>query len=217
MKNYYYLLIISVSFSISACKKEIPFDDDVTTDKLVVNSIHSPDNNWQVQVTHSVGQLESIRSNTVENAQVFITDLEGNLIDSLVFNTVNANSVFDFDGDYIGTMNPIIGNYYRIEVSAEGYETVSAVNNIPSSVEISLLDTGQTIINGDKHLQLTISFEDPASEINYYYLTVTEISPRSTYNGFVNDGWCPECDSALVESSMYFKVEDVNNSDEGYY
>jgi hypothetical protein len=85
---------------------------------------------------------------------------------------------------------PETGNIYKIEVAAEGYETVEAESYLPAVVPIKSLELDTTnrveLSEYQHYYKLTLIFDDPPG-INFYNLSATsrEISKRTVqfYDG----------------------------------
>lgn len=163
MKKYstlfFSLLFCSALFL--GCEKEVPFDSDNETSKLVLNSLFTPDSIWSVHVSRSLSVLDNGDLDSVFDATVTITDDIGSPAILLHHNLA---------GFYIAdSARPIPNRTYTLNASAPTYEPVSATNAIPGAVQILNLDT-TFIYNPDSSvdLKVSITFNDPAGLANFY-------------------------------------------------
>lgn len=181
------LLLLVLIFSFQGCEKEIPFDSEVSEPKLVLNSLFTSDSVWKVHVSQSLSVLDNNDLNEVLDAMVSIKDEAGATV---------ANLAHQGDGLYeAATEMPVPSQTYRIDVSAPGYEPVSATDAIPGAVQILSLDTTFRV-NEDSTVDLDIelTFTDPAGESNFYMIDlihdVTFIFGQDTfpqrYNVYLN-------------------------------
>ncbi|MBL4703484.1 MAG: DUF4249 domain-containing protein [Flavobacteriales bacterium] len=182
------LIIVMIS-----CRKEIPFTSEVTTSKLVVNSLFEADSSWNINVSRSLSVIDEAELASIENATVTIKDGTGTLIETLVH---------DADGNYIGTSYPQIGNTYRVDVSAAGYTSVYGEDLVPDPVNVISIDTAATVISGEEYLGVSITFDDPSGVKNYYRLSVLVGLWDRWDNGMGG------LDSAYWEEEVYLVLND---------
>ncbi|GMN11128.1 DUF4249 domain-containing protein [Croceitalea sp. MTPC9] len=95
----------------------------------------------------------------------------------IVENTTNGD-VFIFndqqDGSYTTTnFVPIINNTYNLEVIYNN-ETYTAQETLISVSEINRIEQSREGGSDEEELDLTIYFDDPANEVNFYYITFLE-------------------------------------------
>ncbi len=99
---------------------------------------------------------------------------------------------------------PVEGNRYAIKVIKEGFETITANTTIPSKVEIE--DANVTPIayiddDGMVYSELTLTFTDPADEINYYELMVSDFT--YDYNNLIDFYELSTYDNLITSESYY--------------
>ncbi len=161
MKNIIvYILAIA---TLSSCEKVIPFTGEVTQPKLVVNSLFDAENSWNVHISQSLSVIDTGNLSIVENASVLIKDNQDNIIETLLYDSM---------GRYSGSAFPQLGQNYRIEVSAPGFNSVSSENNLPSPITISNVDTSTTYINSEQRFEMSVTINDPSGISNYYLISV---------------------------------------------
>ena len=155
-----YIIVIGV---LCSCEKVIPFTGDVTQPKLVVNSLFDAENPWNVNVSQSLSVIDTGTLSYVENAVVLIKDNQDNIVETLYY---------DSNWSYSGNLYPQVGQEYRVEVTADGFTPVSAVNNLPSPITIPNVDTATTTINNEQRFEMSVTINDPAGVSNYYLISV---------------------------------------------
>lgn len=160
MKNYLPILLVLLVF-LAGCEKELPFKDEVTKSKLVLNSIVSSDSVWTVHVSRSLSVLDSGQLDAVSDATVNIFDDSDNLVTNLTF---RGQGLYESD-----SAKPQPGQSYRIEATAPGYDPVSVVEAIPEAVDVIGVDVVRTY-NADStvNMAMEITFADPAGQANFY-------------------------------------------------
>ena len=156
MKKLFYIIFI---LSIISCEKVIPFDENQTTPKMVVNGIFQSDTTWRIHVSSSKSVIDSASFNNVVNASVFIEDDNGNIIDVLAHDT---------NGFYIGNTTPQANFNYNLSIIHPTLDDITSRNEVPSIINLIGIDTATSYSNGEKYLDLTVNFEDPGSASNYY-------------------------------------------------
>lgn len=161
-----------------SCEKELELDAEFKTTKLVVYSLFSNNEVWEVEVTNSLNILESKSFEFVDNANVEIQDEGGNLIERLVFQ----------DSSYISAIGtkPQLDKTYRIKVSAPNFETVTSQGKCADNVPIISIDSSSSITQDrwvDKKYTCSLKFKDVAGKENYYAVILklkrTEIDSNS--------------------------------------
>jgi hypothetical protein len=162
--NFKHILLFAVIITAISCEKIIPFSSDINEPKLVVNSLFDNTERWRVHVSKSLSVIDNAELTGVENASVIIYDSIGNIIETLVH---------DSGGFYTGGTMPQTNNTYRIDVSANNYNSVYALETLPKNIPILSVDTFSIInIDNEKELHFDIEFTDPSEETNYYILGI---------------------------------------------
>ncbi len=196
IKYQYLIVLISLSHFFTSCEKYLEFDEEIKEPKIVVNSIIHPDSVFKVHLSRSLSVIDNGDLTSIENGTVEIYNENGALIETLTHNQY---------GEYRGNLNPSEGQTYQLKVSAIGYESVSAIDYIPSLVNISNVDTtGVENIDGFKELKLEVSFQDPQNIQNYYQI---EIIRTQIVNGdlFENPTFIRSDDLSTGNDPEYYK------------
>lgn len=196
MQTIKYFIYIAFGFLLMSCGED--FFDSITEveipehePQLVVRANFNPtfgeQNGYYVQLNHTLGILDTTDYKAVADAT--ITLLEDN--------TPKADFIFEEgsgSGWYYTEPIPFArGKEYTLRATSPTYGSIEATQQLPSEVAIINAtyeaDTGVDIY-GDRGDEVTIEFQDPAGEQNYYKISVLSShlveSPDTSYlsNGF---------------------------------
>lgn len=166
MKKLFFLL--SVSLIYISCEKVIPFEGDVNTPKLVINSVFESDSTFKVHVSSSRSVIDTSSFENIDDAVVTIKDGNGNVIEVL-------NHVVN--GFYKGQVLPEESTTYILEVNHPNYAKITASDSLPSPIIINSVDTSTILdpINGNR-LRISMNFDDPENNQNYYLLETYSVN-----------------------------------------
>ena len=177
MKNIIYPILL-FSFFIVSCDMETVIDLDIPPHEpvLVLNGLLDTDTNARVVISHSVGAFSNAVPSFINNANVLLYQ-DNQFIDSLLpdlSNLVYVNyidnqnvdslALYYYKSDYI----PEKDANYRIEVNHSSYPSVSAETYIPNDITLYNIDIDTT--SNEEKIGFTFSFDDNASQQNYYRL-----------------------------------------------
>ena len=162
------LFLLSISLAYISCEKVIPFDGDVNTPKLVINSIFQSDSSFKVHVSSSRSVIDTASFKNIDDAIVTIKDRNENIIETL--NHVE-------NGFYKGQTFPQENQNYILEVNHPNYANITASDSLPSPIIINSVDTSTIIdpINGNR-LQIRMNFDDPENTQNYYLIETYSVN-----------------------------------------
>jgi hypothetical protein len=178
MKHIIYPTLL-FSLLIVSCNMETVIDLDIPPHEpvLVLNGILETDTNVQVVVSHSVGAFSSAVPSFINDANVLLyknneltsipllPDVENlvyvNYIDD---GTADSLAMYYYKSDYIPDNN----STYRLEVNHSDYPSILAETYIPD--DISLYNIDIDTISSEEKIGFTFSFDDNASQQNYYRL-----------------------------------------------
>jgi hypothetical protein len=162
------LFLLSISLAYISCEKVIPFEGDVNTPKLVINSVFESDSTFKVHVSSSRSVIDTASFNNIDDAIVTIKDGNENIIESL--NHVE-------NGFYKGQTFPQENQTYILEVNHPNYANITASDSLPSPITINSVDTSTIIdpINGNR-LQISMNFDDPENTQNYYLIETYSVN-----------------------------------------
>ena len=162
------LFLLSISLAYISCEKVIPFDGDVNTPKLVINSIFQSDSSFKVHVSSSRSVIDTASFKNIDDAIVTIKDRNENIIETL--NHVE-------NGFYKGQTFPQENQTYILEINHTNYANITASDSLPSPITINSVDTSTIIdpINGNR-LQISMNFDDPENTQNYYLIETYSVN-----------------------------------------
>jgi len=186
-KILYTLFLLSL---LTGCEKDANIKLDEMPPTPVIEGYFSnfaPDSYFKVTMSKGF-QRENYEYEPVTDAQLYITDSQGNQI----------NFYPDNDGIFRTTTNGIPGETYTLNLIKDTHR-ISAQSTMPEKVTITdfkfvLVTQG----NGEHNQQLKIYFNDPENQADYYMLKLY----------FKNYG-----DYYQYESELYFDDSNYNKSD----
>lgn len=224
MKTRIYIFLgIALATLFYSCEKTIDFKGDYMESKLVVNGNLMAGNKIWAGIYKSRSFLsEEEFYHSLPNAEVKLYE-NGVYVETLEYkgslDTLRKQLPYDVvkeyvynRGSYFGRTIAQAGKSYRLEVTCNGFETVTCETTIPAPVEITKIDTFTEIIVKDygvlKYNWINIHFHDPVETQNYYMLQ----SDRTT--GFVlnhnysnvEEPFVPS-DTILVRNDSYTGIQ----------
>ena len=145
---------------------------------LVLNGLLDTDTNAQVVVSHSVGAFSTAIPSFINDASVLLyknneltgipllPDLSNLVYVNYIDDSYNLDSLalYYYKSDYI----PEKDANYRIEVNHSNYPSISAETYIASDITLYNIDIDTT--SNEEKIGFTFSFDDNASQQNYYRL-----------------------------------------------
>ncbi|MEO1263089.1 MAG: DUF4249 domain-containing protein [Bacteroidota bacterium] len=174
MKSYHFLIFCAFSLFLSACDEDffeqtVQIDVPEHTPQLAITSqLVAGDSSLWAYVTHSQGILENGQADLIDNATVEIFK-DGLLLETLPF----------FErGLYLTELGEAFSAdpaEYMLKISTDGYDPVEATQQMPTPVPIisaSYDPEGALDLEGERVDEISIEFEDPAGEENFYRASV---------------------------------------------
>ncbi|MGH1384843.1 DUF4249 domain-containing protein [Kordia sp.] len=167
MKKYIRLLtILTIFIALISCDDKIDVDVPEAAPRLVIEASldwekGTTGNNQTIKLRTSTPYFNTTLNTSVTGASVKVTNTDSNA----VYNFVDQN-----DGDYtINNFVPVINDSYTLEVIYNG-ETYTATEQLISVPPI--MNPTQSLEGGfdDEVLDVTIFFQDPPNEENFYML-----------------------------------------------
>lgn len=168
MKKTLYFFAIIALLLVLGCETVVPIELPEHKPVLVVNSSFNPLDSWVLDLSSSLSIKKNDTIAKVNNALVLLED-NGIVIDTFL----NVGN-----GQYESSNTPIIGHNYTIRAAAEGFESVSGSDVIPSPVAlqaISFRDSSRVVSNGPSYGEVSFSIDDPGNDENYYIAYVYQI------------------------------------------
>jgi len=174
---YRYIFYVLFVFILVSCERTVDVDLPVQESKLVVYSLFTPDSTVNAALTSSIGILEDSELNFVTEATVDIYE-EDAFLETLTkkdfsFLQWGWAEQIEIMGTLFQSENTIEADKsYRLEVEAEGFESVKATTTVPEVVAIEEVSSSNLFVdfgteNGNNNVSFTVKFTDPVGE-NYY-------------------------------------------------
>jgi hypothetical protein len=154
------VILFSICVLIS-CTKTIDIDLPDHDSKLVINSLFTHGERIAVNISRSTSILGGVPPG-VFNAGI-----------KLYRNGELVETVTSSDSIYIAAFGPVENVVYAVEVSAPGFESVTATDSMPSKTSLNYaFSTDEIWIDeiGMKHKLLKLGFSDSDPNKNYYEL-----------------------------------------------
>ncbi len=188
MRFCYFLLLISLLAS--ACETVVEIELPEEGNRIVVNGLVPSDSSWIMRITQSKDPLETVDFFTsiftpIKNAEVVITDNEGNTINLTYSEDIPEFVDCEFEncdayGYFVNPSAAKAGMNYTLQVNANGFPSVTSQFLIPEKVPIKSAEIGEvvTINTGDfseNEVDGNITFQDNPNERNFYTFEVYSI------------------------------------------
>lgn len=154
-------LLLCIIFSLYSCSKDIELNMTLANPTLVINSLLTPNEAVTVRLTSTTSILDSTYPN-IENAQVTLFE-DGNAVSKLKQNS---------EGLYTSEYHPKAGSVYKITASASGFDSVIAVDSIPSNypdIKDIAFRYPSVIMEDITFGKLSIQLKDPENRATSFY------------------------------------------------
>jgi hypothetical protein len=173
-KELSFLLIIFSPFLLCTCDFETAVEISIPEEKkkLVVNCIFQVDSTVYPRFFHSENILSYQHYSSGDTTDNAIT----NAVAKLHSGDTEIPILFYKKYPFYRSASKATGNEYTIEVSAPGYESVTATTTIPRPVQITEIQSGDLMPPPSDDLMgkraIHVRFKDPADESNYYGISI---------------------------------------------
>ena len=195
MKELFYFALLITIFS---CEKIIPFEQELESNKVVVNGIYLKDSIWKIHLSKSKYILDTTTSTQLENVTISILDQNSNITDTLHYVD---------NGFYVGSKSPNNGSY-MLKVKTSINENITSTSTLPNTIPAILTDTLSYVNNGKNRLEISLNFEDPITDENYFevgvYMKKRKISITTNTNGQIDTNY------SITYKWMNLKCDDQN-------
>lgn len=219
--------IITLLALLSACEKEIHFDQKLIEPKLVINSFIVADSTIEatIALSKSIPGFEK-QFEWIDNAEVTLY-VDGEKAEKLGAFKIDypAEEKNEYDWEYSNNLSRATviyrststkaeaGKKYKLEVKHPKYETAFGETTLPEPIEIIQLKTETRIITydyGSRENQLVVKmkFKDRADEINYYRITFNQTIGETNNSNFEK----PDSSYTIYISSKQVSTQ-LNSSD----
>ena len=178
-----------------SCSEVIDIDVEEEDKVLVLNGMLSPDSLIKINLGKSMGILDG------DNSFEFIYNAEVKLYEDDEF---IQNMPIDTFGYYISSIYPKMNSKYKIIVTSGDFPQIEAETTIPKIVPISEMTSDftmdsvteqwwnpqtqeyfdTTFISMSEEGYINITFDDPANETNFYFVTLSALLPIYEYSEF---------------------------------
>lgn len=201
MKIYRYILAtLSVVIAFTSCEKVIDVDLNDSDPKLVVEGQIADNGTGWVALQRSVNFDEDNNFPAVTDAQVTITDSEGNT--ELLQQAL--------DGLYVtNTVTGVPGRTYTVDITI-GDESYTSIATMPAPIEIDTIEFKSGFFPGSKIIDIT--FQDIPGVDNYYLML------QYRGDGLAGDASYPIGNDQLVDGdeitfNFFWQEEDLQAGD----
>ncbi len=158
-----------------ACEEPIDSPVEIIEPKLVLSSTFSPGKKVRVYLSITQPITGEVRLQDVRNADVRLYEGQ-QLLESLIY----MPGLEDGPGFYqTMSFEPQVGRKYTLHASAGNLTPVSAESYVPTSIPITALSVSELNSRDVGNLkvydfQLTVDYNDPQDEVNYYDLRISQ-------------------------------------------
>jgi len=207
MKNTLYTILFGLLMLFAACESLVTdFELEEKAPKIVVNAILDPDSTVLVNVS------KSLRAGD-KNELAFVTGAQVKLFE----NGIDQGNLTDQGGGYyvLNSFQPQIGNDYRLEVNAPGFEKAVSVLGIPDKPVVLNVDTTTILDYSDDYCvgcppyrAMNFSFEisDDENEEDFYMMELKRTVKEYIYDEVeVNDPYYGMIISYEIVDSTVFE------------
>lgn len=195
MKKLFYFILLTI---ICSCEKAIPFEQEIESNKVVVNGIYFRDSVWKIHLSKSKSILDTSTSTNLENVTISILDQNSNTIDTLQYYN---------NGFYVGSKSPNYGSYI-LNIKSILDENITSISTLPNLVPAIIIDTLSYINNGNNRIEISINFDDPINDENYFEIGVYMKKLKMLIN--TNSNGQTDTNYSLICKWMNLKSDDQN-------
>jgi len=189
------LLSISLIFILASCSQVIEYEEFSGKQHVVLNSIISTDNIWNVSLSYTKSLSDPNPIQLITNAEVKIKDL-GN--DQVIYCDYTELGYYDYH------LNPLEGHTYKIEVTTEAGTEVSAVTTVPEVLDVSTIIVDGIDDAGADIKTLEINIEDNPNSKDFYFWEVVPFTESSIIGERSDSGL--EVDGEIIDP-IYETIE----------
>tara|TARA_B100000963_G_C22542594_1_gene632891 strand:- start:209 stop:1102 length:894 start_codon:yes stop_codon:yes gene_type:complete len=195
VKKLFYFILLTI---ICSCEKAIPFEQEIESNKVVVNGIYFRDSVWKIHLSKSKSILDTSTSTNLENVTISILDQNSNTIDTLQYYN---------NGFYVGSKSPNYGSYI-LNIKSILDENITSISTLPNLVPAIIIDTLSYINNGNNRIEISINFDDPINDENYFEIGVYMKKLKMLIN--TNSNGQTDTNYSLICKWMNLKSDDQN-------
>ncbi|MEL7161546.1 MAG: DUF4249 domain-containing protein [Bacteroidota bacterium] len=169
------LFLCAVLVLLTACEEPIDSPIELVEPRLVMTSTFAPGKMVEVRLSATQSPIGEARVLDIRDADIRIYEGQ-DLLEKLHYRPGTGGAT-----GFYSTMHfqPVVGQQYSILANARGFTPISAESSIPTSVPIRSLKISNLSVQdgGSFHLYdfvLSVDYEDPAAEMNFYDLRISQ-------------------------------------------
>jgi hypothetical protein len=168
-----YTIFIIFLLLFAACDRQIIIDLGKPPRRIALSATLDVDSFVKVHVNRSVSSLDNFGPVPITKANVYLYE-DNILVDTLLHG---------YAGYYQFNIKPQTGKTYTIGCTYEQYDSVYASTTLPNAVPISeaTIDTNAFSSNEGSKINIKLTFSDPGSESNYYFIKLYYIDDLNDY------------------------------------
>lgn len=182
-----FIIFLVIAIFVAACERPVDLQLDEFKPQLAVVSNFAPGQYVEVQLSATRSPLSTSNTQYISNAKVALY-LGHQLLETLTLIPGNKQT----PPIYISRqVKPIAGITYTLHAEAPGFKPVEASNAIPTPTPIQGLsisalkaEPGSTAFLTKYSYNVTIFFNEPRQELNYYHLNFYQ----QLYNYIIENG-----------------------------
>lgn len=195
--KYFFVGAIGLSMLLSACEKREEIKLPYEGDKIVVNTLIQPDSVIYIRVTRSVPSnvYNDAGYNDIPGATVTLTANEASVL-PLQVQTIKGLSY------YVSSQKAILGQQYKVAVSAAGLQSVTGTDTLPPPPLVSKPGAQR----GSSRVQFTL--QDLPASADYYRIRIYMTDAATGLGAFLLFRLDPAFNNNLVE---YFSKGNYNS------
>jgi hypothetical protein len=189
-----------VALSAGGCTKFIDFEGEGRPSRLVVNGLMQADSVFTVELSNSLGYIDTGQIQLLENGLVAVHDEDGNIVDSLQYQG---------EGRYRSTAVAQSGERYTIRAIAGSFPEAHASDLVPEAIPIFSWDTltvpGPGSEFGEQSLNIFFNIQDPSTQENFYLLELYSVQDYVINPIFDLDGTFLGYDTIYIDDPSSFQ------------
>lgn len=180
-KNSIIASFILLITTISSCELVIPLELPNQEPKLVANCIFNSDSLWHIEISKSVSSLGIERPSSFPDANLVLKE-DGNpiqdlILDSTLVNIFGSNEEYQYFYRSLSS-KPIEGKNYTLEVSKDGFESISASEKAIETIRIDTILVQDSVYEdsfNNYYAEVKIRFKDLPNVKNHYSFRFAQV------------------------------------------
>ena len=216
MKNYFYLILISIVFI--SCRKEFDFKNNIEQKQISVSCFLKAGDTVRLTVSYTPDTIVALNfipeQFAIKNAEVYL--FKDNVFKEKLSYKYYPPNYYEYGWYYSRNFIPKEGHEYEVKVVVPGYDTIYAQTYIPQKTLIDSIIVNSFITDdfGSKY-NISVMFKDDYYETNYYlinsnyiYTSQDPIIEPKINNVFSSGRY-------NIERNAYFSDRNINGENYG--